>query len=174
MSAPLVSKGSTDNVEDNAKTFDETKKKENMLSTNTNKIKEQDEKREEQANRVMFSDLNTLGVKKSMKIEGTITEFHNPDEFFVLVNSSEVLSNITKLIVKLKDYSGVNQDEYVPVRGEVGVAKYSVDQVPTALFVLLVLDPWLVPYHVLFALMHTSDDCDLDLPLSPAFGLCLA
>ncbi|XP_044287385.1 tudor domain-containing protein 1 [Varanus komodoensis] len=118
----------TDNVEDNAKTFDETKKKENMLSTNTNKIKEQDEKREEQANRVMFSDLNTLGVKKSMKIEGTITEFHNPDEFFVLVNSSEVLSNITKLIVKLKDYSGVNQDEYVPVRGEVGVAKYSVDQ----------------------------------------------
>uniref|UniRef100_A0A8D2J708 Tudor domain containing 1 n=1 Tax=Varanus komodoensis TaxID=61221 RepID=A0A8D2J708_VARKO len=103
-------------------------KPENMLSTNTNKIKEQDEKREEQANRVMFSDLNTLGVKKSMKIEGTITEFHNPDEFFVLVNSSEVLSNITKLIVKLKDYSGVNQDEYVPVRGEVGVAKYSVDQ----------------------------------------------
>ncbi|XP_062987641.1 tudor domain-containing protein 1 [Elgaria multicarinata webbii] len=118
----------TDKVKDIEKTLDEIKKKENMQSMNINKTGDQDKKREELDKRIMFSDLNTLGLQKNMKIEGTITEFNNPRKFYIVVNSPEILSNIGKLTVRLKDYSGVNQDEYIPVKGEVGVAKYSIDQ----------------------------------------------
>ncbi|KAM6442660.1 tudor domain-containing protein 1 isoform 1-T3 [Liasis olivaceus] len=114
------SKPNTNKAEDYGKSLDESSKKENILSVNTKNI-------EEQGKKIMLSDLSNLGLKKNMKIEGTITDFNNPGEFYIQVNSPEVLSNIRKLAMKLKDYSGINQ-EYIPVKGEVGVAKYSVDQ----------------------------------------------
>ncbi|XP_066475827.1 tudor domain-containing protein 1 isoform X2 [Tiliqua scincoides] len=113
-------KQNIDKVEDNAKPLEEIKKKV-KLSANPNKT-------EEQGKRTMFSDLNSLGLKKDMKIEGTITVFSNPGEFYVQVDAPEVLSVISKLSVKLKDPCGLNQEEYTPAKGEVCVAKHAVDQ----------------------------------------------
>ncbi|XP_026523171.1 tudor domain-containing protein 1 isoform X2 [Notechis scutatus] len=101
------------------KSLDESNKKENILSVNTKNV--------EQGKKIMLSDLNYLGLKKNMKIKGTITDFNNPSEFYMQVNSLEVQSNIIKLTMKLKDYKGINQ-EYIPVKGEVCIAKYSLDQ----------------------------------------------
>ncbi|XP_053168675.1 tudor domain-containing protein 1 isoform X2 [Hemicordylus capensis] len=114
-------KQNTDKVENNAKLLDEIKKKDNLQSANANKA-------EEKGKKTMFSDLNTLGLKKNTKLEGTVTDFINPCEFYIQVNSPEVLSNLNKLSVKLKYHYGVSEDEYIPVKGEVCVAKYSVDQ----------------------------------------------
>ncbi|KAL7990597.1 hypothetical protein Chor_014027 [Crotalus horridus] len=75
----------------------------------------------------MLSDLSYLRLQKNMKIKGTITDFNSPSEFYIQVNSPEVQSNIRKLTMKLKDYKGINQ-VYIPVKGEVAVAKYSLDQ----------------------------------------------
>ncbi|XP_074928651.1 tudor domain-containing protein 1 isoform X2 [Chelonoidis abingdonii] len=85
---------------------------------------------EDDIKKIMLSDLPNLGLKKDMKIQGTVTEFRNPGEFYVQVYSSEVLERISKLTVKLKDcYANiVNQEEYIPIKGEVCVAKYSLDQ----------------------------------------------
>ncbi|XP_061491916.1 tudor domain-containing protein 1 isoform X2 [Rhineura floridana] len=114
-------KHNADKVEENAKSLEEIKKKEKLLFISNNKA-------EEQGKKTMFSDLTTLGLKKNMKIEGMVTEFNNPSEFYIQLNSTEVLSNIRELSVKLKDFSGVNQEEYIPAKGEVVVAKYSLDQ----------------------------------------------
>ncbi|KAJ7325220.1 hypothetical protein JRQ81_018240 [Phrynocephalus forsythii] len=111
----------SDKVEDNAKSPDEIKKKEGELSVNTNRT-------EEQNKATMFSDLTPLGLKKFMKIEGIVTEFFNPSEFYVQIKSPEVLSNIRKLTEKLKDCGGNNLDEYIPTKGEVSIAEYSVDK----------------------------------------------
>uniref|UniRef100_A0A7M4EVX9 Tudor domain containing 1 n=1 Tax=Crocodylus porosus TaxID=8502 RepID=A0A7M4EVX9_CROPO len=80
--------------------------------------------------KIMFSDLQDLALKKAMEIQGTVTEFRNPSEFYIQVYSPEVLERIRTLTVKLKDcYANtVNEEEYVPVRGEVCVAKYFLDQ----------------------------------------------
>ncbi|XP_074855208.1 tudor domain-containing protein 1 isoform X2 [Carettochelys insculpta] len=79
--------------------------------------------------KIMFSDLKSLGFKKAMEIQGTVTEFRNPSEFYIQVYSPEVLQRISKLTVKLKDYyANIGQEEYIPVKGEVCVAKYSLDQ----------------------------------------------
>uniref|UniRef100_A0A8C8RMJ8 Tudor domain containing 1 n=1 Tax=Pelusios castaneus TaxID=367368 RepID=A0A8C8RMJ8_9SAUR len=61
---------------------------------------------------------------------GTVTEFRNPSEFYIQIYSPEVLEHISKLTVKLKDCypNNVNQEEYIPIKGEVCVAKYSLDQ----------------------------------------------
>uniref|UniRef100_A0A670XY34 Tudor domain containing 1 n=1 Tax=Pseudonaja textilis TaxID=8673 RepID=A0A670XY34_PSETE len=80
-----------------------------------------------QGKKIMLSDLNYLGLKKNMKIKGTITDFNNPSEFYMQVSSLEVQSNILKLTMKLKDYKGISQ-EYIPVKGEVCIAEYSLDQ----------------------------------------------
>lgn len=55
--------------------------------------------------------------------------FSNPGEFYIQVSSPEVLSNIRKLSMKLKDHYESTQEEYSPGKGEVCVAKHSVDQV---------------------------------------------
>ncbi|XP_033005518.1 tudor domain-containing protein 1 isoform X2 [Lacerta agilis] len=107
-------KHNADKVEDNAKSLDEIKKKENLS--------------EEQSKKTIYSDLTTLELKKNMKIVGTVTQFNNPSEFYIQVKSPEVLSNINKLSVKLKDYDGINQDEYIPAKGEVSVGQYTLDQ----------------------------------------------
>ncbi|XP_050778065.1 tudor domain-containing protein 1-like isoform X2 [Gopherus flavomarginatus] len=85
---------------------------------------------EDDIKKIMLSDLQNLGLKKDMEIQGTVTEFRNPSEFYIQVYSSEVVEYISKLTVKLKDcYANiVNQEEYIPIKGEVCVAKYSLDQ----------------------------------------------
>ncbi|XP_062436373.1 tudor domain-containing protein 1, partial [Rhea pennata] len=87
-------------------------------------------KMEEHIQKVMLSDLQTLGLKKAMEIQGIVTEFRNPSEFYVQISSPDVLDNINKISVKLQDcYADtVIQEEYIPIKGEVCVAKYSLDQ----------------------------------------------
>ncbi|NXE52046.1 TDRD1 protein, partial [Casuarius casuarius] len=85
---------------------------------------------EEHFKKIMLSDLQTLGLKKAMEIKGIVTEFRSPSEFYVLISSPEVLDRINKIYVKLQDcYANtVIQEEYIPMKGEVCVAKYSLDQ----------------------------------------------
>uniref|UniRef100_A0A8C6IIK7 Tudor domain-containing protein 1 n=1 Tax=Mus spicilegus TaxID=10103 RepID=A0A8C6IIK7_MUSSI len=82
------------------------------------------------AERVMFSDLRSLQLKKTMEIKGTVTEFKHPSNFYVQLYSSEVLENMNQLSTSLKEtYANVvPEDGYLPVKGEVCVAKYTVDQ----------------------------------------------
>ncbi|XP_035293701.1 tudor domain-containing protein 1 isoform X1 [Cricetulus griseus] len=82
------------------------------------------------AERVMFSDLRSLQLKKTMEIKGTVTEFKNPSNFYVQLYSSEVLEYMNQLSASLKEtYANtVPEDGYLPVKGEVCVAKYTVDQ----------------------------------------------
>ncbi|XP_039208656.1 tudor domain-containing protein 1 isoform X1 [Crotalus tigris] len=114
------SKSNTNKAEYCRKSLDESNKKENILPTNTKNV-------DEQGKKIMVSDLSYLRLQKNMKIKGTITDFNSPSEFYIQVNSPEVQSNIRKLTMKLKDYKGINQ-VYIPVKGEVAVAKYSLDQ----------------------------------------------
>ncbi|XP_015722831.1 tudor domain-containing protein 1 isoform X2 [Coturnix japonica] len=87
-------------------------------------------KTEKHIKKIMFSDLQTLRLKKSMEVQGTVTEFRSPSEFYIRMNSAEVLEQISKLSVKLQDCytNAVTEEQYVPVRGEVCVARNSVDQ----------------------------------------------
>ncbi|XP_072196371.1 tudor domain-containing protein 1 [Excalfactoria chinensis] len=87
-------------------------------------------KTEEHIKKIMFSDLQTLRLKKSMEVQGTVTEFRSPSDFYIQMNSPEVLEQISKLSVKLQDCyaNAVIQEQYVPVRGEICVARNSVDQ----------------------------------------------
>ncbi|KAK2500222.1 hypothetical protein MC885_002065, partial [Smutsia gigantea] len=61
---------------------------------------------------------------------GTITEFKHPSDFHVQLHSSEVLEYMNQLSASLKEVytNTVNEDDYIPVKGEVCVAKYTVDQ----------------------------------------------
>lgn len=74
-----------------------------------------------------------------------MTVFNNPNDFYVQVNSEEILNNISKLSARLKDYDGVIQEDYIPSKGEVCVAKYSMDQVTDFLFVFKKFQ-WLVDF----------------------------
>uniref|UniRef100_A0A8C3L9P5 Tudor domain containing 1 n=1 Tax=Chrysolophus pictus TaxID=9089 RepID=A0A8C3L9P5_CHRPC len=87
-------------------------------------------KTKEHIKKIMFSDLQTLGIKKSMEVQGTVTEFRSPSEFYIQMNSPKVLEQISKLSVKLQDCyaNAVIQEQYVAIRGEVCVARNSVDQ----------------------------------------------
>ncbi|KAM6104906.1 LOW QUALITY PROTEIN: tudor domain-containing protein 1 [Pterocles gutturalis] len=80
--------------------------------------------------KVVLSDLQTLGIKKAMEVQGTVTEFKSPSEFYIQMSSPEVLDRIGKLSVKLRDVyaNTVIQEEYIAIRGEVCVAKCSLDQ----------------------------------------------
>ncbi|NWI10468.1 TDRD1 protein, partial [Crypturellus soui] len=84
----------------------------------------------EHIKKIMLSDLQTLGLKKAMEIKGIVTEFRNPSEFYVQISSPEFLEHISKISVELQDcYANtVIQEDYVPIKGEVCVAKYSLDQ----------------------------------------------
>ncbi|XP_048802667.1 tudor domain-containing protein 1 isoform X1 [Lagopus muta] len=87
-------------------------------------------KTKERIKKIMFSDLQTLGIKKSMEVQGTVTEFKSPSEFYIQMNSPRALEQMSKLSVKLQDcYANtVIQEQYVAIRGEVCVARNSVDQ----------------------------------------------
>ncbi|NWW84387.1 TDRD1 protein, partial [Rhynochetos jubatus] len=80
--------------------------------------------------KIMLSDLQTLGIKKAMEVQGTVTEFKSPSEFYIQISSPEVLDQISKLSVKLQDcYANkIIQEQYVAVKGEVCVARCSLDQ----------------------------------------------
>ncbi|XP_076982207.1 tudor domain-containing protein 1 [Tamandua tetradactyla] len=82
------------------------------------------------AEKTMFSDLRSLQLRKTMELKGTITEFKHPSDFYVQLYSSEVLEYMNQLSLSLKEtYANKGQEEnYVPVKGEVCVAKYTVDQ----------------------------------------------
>ncbi|XP_038614203.1 tudor domain-containing protein 1 isoform X2 [Tachyglossus aculeatus] len=80
--------------------------------------------------KIMFSDLPNLGLRKTMEIQGTVTEFKHPGEFYLQIYSSAVVEYIGKLSVSLREtYTNTAiQEEYIPIKGEVCVAKYFVDQ----------------------------------------------
>ncbi|PKU38502.1 tudor domain-containing protein 1 [Limosa lapponica baueri] len=87
-------------------------------------------KTEEPIKKIMLSDLQTLGIKKAMEVQGTVTEFKSPSEFYIQMSSPEVLDQIHKLYVKLQDcYANtVIQEQYIAIKGEVCVARCSLDQ----------------------------------------------
>ncbi|XP_074963961.1 tudor domain-containing protein 1 [Phalacrocorax aristotelis] len=87
-------------------------------------------KTEEDIKKIMISDLQTLGIKKAMEVKGRVTEFKSPSEFYIQMSSPEVLDQISKLSVKLQDcYANtVIQEQYIAVRGEVCIARCSLDQ----------------------------------------------
>ncbi|XP_053440200.1 tudor domain-containing protein 1 [Nycticebus coucang] len=80
--------------------------------------------------KIMLSDLRSLQLKKSMEIKGTVTEFKHPSDFYVQLYSSEVLEYMKQLSASLKEtYANMmREDDYIPVKGEICVAKYTVDQ----------------------------------------------
>ncbi|XP_044092605.1 tudor domain-containing protein 1 [Neovison vison] len=81
------------------------------------------------ADKIMFSDLRSLQLRKTMEIKGTVTEFKHPSDFYVQLYSSEVLEYMNQLSASLKEtYAHTTQEDYIPVKGEVCVAKYAVDQ----------------------------------------------
>uniref|UniRef100_A0A2K5ETC0 Tudor domain-containing protein 1 n=1 Tax=Aotus nancymaae TaxID=37293 RepID=A0A2K5ETC0_AOTNA len=81
------------------------------------------------AKKIMFSDLRSLQLKKTMEIKGTVTEFKHPGDFYAQLYSSEVLEYMNQLSASLKEtYANMHEEDYIPVKGEVCVAKYTVDQ----------------------------------------------
>ncbi|KFP13485.1 Tudor domain-containing protein 1, partial [Egretta garzetta] len=87
-------------------------------------------KTEEHIKKIVLSDLQALGIRRAMEVQGTITEFKSPSEFYIQMSSPEVLDQISKLSVKLRDcYTNtVIQEQYIAVKGEVCVARCSLDQ----------------------------------------------
>ncbi|XP_065602669.1 tudor domain-containing protein 1 [Cyrtonyx montezumae] len=87
-------------------------------------------KTEEHVKKIMLSDLQTLGLKKAMEVQGTVTEFKSPSEFYIQMNSPEVLEQMSNLSVKLQDcYANTDiQEQYVAIRGEICAARNSLDQ----------------------------------------------
>uniref|UniRef100_A0A8C2PHN5 Tudor domain containing 1 n=1 Tax=Capra hircus TaxID=9925 RepID=A0A8C2PHN5_CAPHI len=82
------------------------------------------------ADKIMFSDLRSQQLRKTMEIKGTVTEFKHPGDFYVQLYSSEALEYMNRLSASLKEtYANkAHEEEYVPVKGEICVAKYTVDQ----------------------------------------------
>ncbi|NWR58385.1 TDRD1 protein, partial [Bucorvus abyssinicus] len=87
-------------------------------------------KTEEHIKKVMFSDLQTLEIKKAMEVQGTVTQFKSPSEFYIQMSSPEILDQISKLSVKLQGYYAdtVIREQYTAIKGEVCVARCSFDQ----------------------------------------------
>uniref|UniRef100_A0A8C0HMW6 Tudor domain-containing protein 1 n=1 Tax=Buteo japonicus TaxID=224669 RepID=A0A8C0HMW6_9AVES len=87
-------------------------------------------KTEELMKKIMLSDLQTLGIKKAMEVQGVVTKFKSPSEFYIQMSSPEVLDQISKLSVKLQDcYANtVIQEQHTAIKGEVCVARCSLDQ----------------------------------------------
>ncbi|KFV74713.1 Tudor domain-containing protein 1, partial [Dryobates pubescens] len=85
---------------------------------------------EKHIEKVMLSDLQTLGIKKAMEVQGKVTEFESPSEFYVQMSSLEALDQMTKLALKLRGYyrNAVIQEHYNAVKGEVCVVRWSLDQ----------------------------------------------
>ncbi|XP_057276913.1 tudor domain-containing protein 1 [Pezoporus wallicus] len=87
-------------------------------------------KTEEHIKKITLSDLQALQIKKDMEVQGIVTEFKSPSEFYIQLSSPDFLDQISKLSLKLQDCyaSTVIQDQYIATKGEVCVAKCSLDQ----------------------------------------------
>uniref|UniRef100_A0A672V0V3 Tudor domain containing 1 n=1 Tax=Strigops habroptila TaxID=2489341 RepID=A0A672V0V3_STRHB len=87
-------------------------------------------KTEERIKKITLSDLQALGIKKAMEVQGIVTEFKSPSEFYIQLSSPDILDQISKLSLKLQDCyaSTVIEEQYIATRGEVCVAKCSLDQ----------------------------------------------
>ncbi|KFQ18909.1 Tudor domain-containing protein 1, partial [Merops nubicus] len=87
-------------------------------------------KTEKHMKKVMLSDLQALEIKKAMEVQGTVTKFKSPSEFYIQMNSPEGLDQFGTLCVKLQDHYAnvVIQELYVAARGEVCAARYPLDQ----------------------------------------------
>ncbi|XP_064000410.1 tudor domain-containing protein 1 isoform X2 [Pogoniulus pusillus] len=104
-----------------AKTEKEVYLKDNSASVDSLKT-------EKHVKKVMLSDLQTLGIKKAMEIQGKITEFKSPSEFYIQMCSPEVLDQMNKAAVKLQDSHMFIKEHHNAVRGEVCVVRCSLDQ----------------------------------------------
>ncbi|XP_069095413.1 tudor domain-containing protein 1 isoform X2 [Pleurodeles waltl] len=84
----------------------------------------------ESRKRIMLTDLQSIDLKKGTEIQGTVLGFKSPSDFFVQIYSAEVAEHLSNVSLTLKSmYNSVTASEgYNPVKGEVCVAKYSVDQ----------------------------------------------
>ncbi|XP_078499993.1 tudor domain-containing protein 1 isoform X2 [Lissotriton helveticus] len=84
----------------------------------------------ESRKRIMLTDLQSIDLKKGAEIQGTVLGFKSPSEFFVQIYSAEVAEHLSNVSLTLKSmYNNKTAVElYNPVKGEVCVAKYSVDQ----------------------------------------------
>lgn len=84
----------------------------------------------ESRKRIMLTDLQSVDLKKGTEIQGTVLGFKSPSEFFVQIYSAEVAEHLSNVSLTLKSmYNNMTAGElYNPVKGEVCVAKYSVDQ----------------------------------------------
>ncbi|KAM6307354.1 LOW QUALITY PROTEIN: tudor domain-containing protein 1 [Aegotheles albertisi] len=109
--------------------------KQNVSNNNGGKLAAKTEKgiyfkTEEHIKKIMLSDLQAPGIKKAMEVQGTVTEFKSPSEFYIQMSSPEVSDQISKLSVKLQDCYAhtVTQEEYIAVKGEVCIARCSLDQ----------------------------------------------
>ncbi|NXX86387.1 TDRD1 protein, partial [Urocolius indicus] len=80
--------------------------------------------------KVMISDLQTLGIKNAMEVQGTLAEFKSLSEFYLQMNRPEVLDQMNKLSVKLQKCYGntVLEKKYIATKGEVCIARCSLDQ----------------------------------------------
>ncbi|XP_061228738.1 tudor domain-containing protein 1 [Neopsephotus bourkii] len=87
-------------------------------------------KTEEHIKKITLLDLQALQIKKAMEVQGIVTEFKSPSEFYIQLSSPDFLDQISKLSLKLQDCyaSTVTQDQYIATKGEVCVAKCSFDQ----------------------------------------------
>ncbi|XP_065528380.1 tudor domain-containing protein 1 isoform X2 [Lathamus discolor] len=87
-------------------------------------------KTEEHIKKVTLFDLQALQIKKAMEVQGIVTEFKSPSEFYIQLSSPDFVDQISKLSLKLQDCyaSTVIHDQYIAARGEVCVAKCSLDQ----------------------------------------------
>uniref|UniRef100_A0A8B9IUA0 Tudor domain containing 1 n=1 Tax=Amazona collaria TaxID=241587 RepID=A0A8B9IUA0_9PSIT len=75
------------------------------------------------------TSVDSLKTEEHIK-KGIVTEFKSPGEFYVQLSSPEFLDQINKLSLKLQDCyaSTVIQDQYIATKGEVCVAKCSLNQ----------------------------------------------
>ncbi|NXD66242.1 TDRD1 protein, partial [Eolophus roseicapillus] len=94
-------------------------------STSVNSLKT-----EEHVKKITLLDLQAPGIKKAMEVQGIVTEFKSPSEFYIQLSSPDFLDQISKLSLKLQDCyaSTVTQEQYIATKGEVCVAKCSLDQ----------------------------------------------
>ncbi|XP_077309891.1 tudor domain-containing protein 1 [Lithobates pipiens] len=81
--------------------------------------------------RLMLCDLNLETLREGTEIQGCVTEFSSPTNFFVQDCSSKSIEIIVKISVLLNNiYSSLEnvRKDYIPVIQEVCAAKYSEDQ----------------------------------------------